>query len=96
MPRSGHTSDPVSAHILANPGWLGAPAGMFSITQTSDGFLWLVSLPGDVYRFDGVRFVRWPVPPGVSGKVLPTPPVIWVASDEFVRLEKWDVSAIST
>ena len=23
MPRSGHTSDPVSAHILANPGWLG-------------------------------------------------------------------------
>src|SRR5687768_11419368 len=40
------------------------PAGMFSITQTSDGFLWLLSLPGDIYRFDGVRFVRWPVPPG--------------------------------
>src|SRR6188474_2532313 len=35
------------------------PAGMFSITQTSDGFLWLLSLPGDLYRFDGVRFVRW-------------------------------------
>ena|ERR1035441_7248859 len=24
------------------------PAGMFSITQTSDGFLWFLSLPGDV------------------------------------------------
>ena len=33
------------------------PAGMFSITQTSDGFLWFLSLPGDVYRFDGVRFL---------------------------------------
>ena len=33
------------------------PAGMFSITQTSDGFLWLLSLPGDIYRFDGVRFL---------------------------------------
>ena len=45
------------------------PAGMFSIAQTSDGFLWLLSLAGDVYRFDGVRFVRWPVPTDPSGKV---------------------------
>ena len=33
------------------------PTGMHEIKQTSDGFLWLVSLPGDIYRFDGVRFV---------------------------------------
>ena len=42
------------------------PAGMFSITQTSDGFLWFLSLPGDVYRFDGVRFLPWRLPAGVS------------------------------
>ncbi len=42
------------------------PAGMFSIAQTSDGFLWFLSLPGDVYRFDGVRFLPWRLPAGVS------------------------------
>ena len=44
------------------------PAGMFSITQTSDGFLWFLSLPGDVYRFDGVRFLPRRLPAGVSNK----------------------------
>ncbi len=34
-----------------------APSEMESITQTADGFLWLVSGPGDAYRFDGVQFV---------------------------------------
>ena len=38
------------------------PAGMFSITQTSDGFLWFVSSRGDVYRFDGVQFRLWHPP----------------------------------
>ena len=38
------------------------PAGMFSITQTSDGFLWFSAIAQGVYRFDGVRFVPW-VPP---------------------------------
>ena len=42
------------------------PSGMYSITQTSDGFLWFVSLPGDIYRFDGVRFVPWHLPAGVG------------------------------
>ena len=27
-------------------------AGMYHIAQTSDGFLWFLSLPGDLYRFD--------------------------------------------
>jgi hypothetical protein len=44
------------------------PAGMFSITQTSDGFLWFLSLPGDVYRFDGVGFLPWRLPAGVSNR----------------------------
>ena len=35
-----------------------APAGMLSITQTADGFLWFSALAQGVYRFDGVRFVR--------------------------------------
>ena len=43
-----------------------APAGMHEIKQTSDGFLWFVSVPGDLYRFDGVHFMRWHLPVGVS------------------------------
>ena len=34
-----------------------APAAMFSITQTSDGFLWFSAVPQGVYRFDGVQFL---------------------------------------
>ncbi len=41
------------------------PTGMHEIKQTSDGFLWFVSLPGDIYRFDGVRFVPWHLPGGI-------------------------------
>src|SRR5271165_5195182 len=36
-----------------------APAGMWSIAQTSDGFLWFSSPIGGMYRFDGVRFLPW-------------------------------------
>ena len=36
-----------------------APAGMLSIAQTSDGFLWFTSLSQGMYRFDGVRFLPW-------------------------------------
>lgn len=32
------------------------PKGMFSISQTADGFLWFSSFTPEVYRFDGVRF----------------------------------------
>jgi hypothetical protein len=38
-----------------------APESMFTITQTTDGFLWLSSLR-ELYRFDGIRFVRWDLP----------------------------------
>ena len=38
------------------------PAGMFSITQTSDGFLWFLSSRGEIYRFDGVQFRPWQIP----------------------------------
>ena len=44
------------------------PAGMFSITQTSDGFLWFSALEQGVYRFDGVRFLPW-VPPAKIGSI---------------------------
>ena len=70
------------------------PAGMFSIAQTSDGFLWLLSLPGDLYRFDGVRFVRWPVPPGPSGKVLAdSAGGLWVTARELVHLKNGVVAS---
>ena len=32
---------------------------MWSITQTSDGFLWFASVSQGMYRFDGVRFLPW-------------------------------------
>jgi hypothetical protein len=40
------------------------PAGMYHIAQTSDGFLWFLSLPADIYRFDGIRFLTWSLPAG--------------------------------
>lgn len=39
-----------------------APAGMYTIAQTSDGFLWLLSSRGDIYRFDGIQFRPWRPP----------------------------------
>ncbi len=44
------------------------PTGMHEIKQTSDGFLWLVSLSDDLYRFDSVHFVKWHLPAGVPFK----------------------------
>ena len=44
------------------------PAGMFSITQTSDGFLWFSALEQGLYKFDGVRFVPW-APPAKIGSI---------------------------
>ena len=34
-----------------------APVGMFTVAQTSDGFLWFSAYAPDIYRFDGVRFL---------------------------------------
>ena len=34
-----------------------APAGMFTVAQTSDGFLWFSNYSPAIYRFDGVRFL---------------------------------------
>jgi len=39
-----------------------APSGMYAITQTSDGFLWLLSSRNEIYRFDGIQFLRWHLP----------------------------------
>jgi len=45
------------------------PSGMYHIVQTSDGFIWLLSLPGNIYRFDGVRVSPWSFPAGVASKI---------------------------
>jgi signal transduction histidine kinase/ligand-binding sensor domain-containing protein len=68
------------------------PSGMFSITQTSDGFLWFLSLPGDVYRFDGARFLPWHLPGGVSnrpiGKILADHTGgLWIVAEELVHIK---------
>jgi signal transduction histidine kinase len=39
----------------------GAPAGIRTLAQTRDGWLWLGTNDG-LYRFDGVRFERYPLP----------------------------------
>ena len=41
----------------------GFPSQIVSITQTTDGYIWIVAEDGEsLFRFDGVRFVRW-IPP---------------------------------
>ncbi|RZU35155.1 two component regulator with propeller domain [Edaphobacter modestus] len=59
-----------------------------AITQTTDGYIWLGTQSG-LFRFDGVRFVRW-VPP--NGKDLPSPEItalfgasngsLWIGTSE--------------
>ena len=44
------------------------PAGMFSITQTPDGFIWVTSVSQGMYRFDGNQFVPWTLP--VDGRII--------------------------
>jgi len=68
------------------------PSGMYEIAQTSDGFLWFLSLPGELYRFDGVRFVPWRFPAGVpfdrqSSIFADHAGGLWLAGDELVRLK---------
>ena len=44
------------------------PAGMFSVMQTPDGFLWLTSVPQGMFRFDGIQFVPRTLP--VDGRTI--------------------------
>jgi len=74
------------------------PAGMFSITQTSDGFLWFLSLSGDLYRFDGVRFLPWRLPAEPSihtvGKIFADrADGLWVVAEELVHLKNGVVTS---
>ena len=43
----------------------GAPAAIRAMAQTRDGWLWIGTLDG-LYRFDGVRFTRYPLPSGLG------------------------------
>lgn len=43
-----------------------APSGMYSIAQTTDGFIWFLSSRGEIYRFDGVEFRAWHKPADVE------------------------------
>ncbi len=68
------------------------PAGMFSITQTSDGFLWFLSLPGDIYRFDGVRFLPRHTPADFSSSTIGSILAdhaggLWVVADGLIHLQ---------
>jgi ligand-binding sensor domain-containing protein len=54
-----------------------APAGMNSIAQSADGFLWFSAFSQELYRFDGVRFV--PRTLSVDGKTVN--PIVQVDAD---------------
>jgi signal transduction histidine kinase/ligand-binding sensor domain-containing protein len=43
----------------------GVPPQIRSMAQTADGWLWLGTADG-LYRFDGMRFARYPLPPGAT------------------------------
>jgi signal transduction histidine kinase/ligand-binding sensor domain-containing protein len=52
----GHTAWRIQDGFLSNPG---------SITQTTDGYIWVATAAG-LMRFDGVKFTPWTVPKGQS------------------------------
>ena len=48
-----------------------APSGIYTVAQTSDGFLWFSTYSPTIYRFDGVRFLprQFPYKGGPGNKV---------------------------
>ena len=52
--------DNISGYSYQVRNWLpgnGAPAGVYNIAQTPDGYLWLANEFG-LYRFDGIHFLN--------------------------------------
>lgn len=78
----------------------GAPLGLvFAIAQTPDGYLWIAGSFG-LFRFDGLRFVRWQPP---KGQALPESPysllvsrdgTLWIGT--FGGLASWNGREIKT
>jgi signal transduction histidine kinase/ligand-binding sensor domain-containing protein len=68
--RSAFALDPQKAITqFVHTSWTekdGAPTGIRDMVQTADGYLWLGTIAGLLYRFDGVRFVRFEPQPGES------------------------------
>ena len=88
---------PLQISQYAHTSWTareGARMGLvFAMAQTPDGYLWIAGLFG-LYRFDGLRFVKWQPPDGQS---LPGGPysllvsrdgTLWIGT--FEGLASWD------
>jgi signal transduction histidine kinase/ligand-binding sensor domain-containing protein len=64
--------DPKQSITQLNHRSWGAADGLdavYSVTQTTDGYLWVIAA-GGLFRFDGIRWMRWEPLPGES--TLPT------------------------
>ena len=92
MSQYAHTSWRVQDGVFS-----GVPSSM---TQTTDGYLWIGTLAGLV-RFDGIRFVKWTPP---DGSQLPSPVIqsllgardgsLWIGTGE--GLSRWQNNVLTS
>jgi len=92
---------PLQVAQYAHTSWTRSSTKMglvFAMAQTPDGYLWLGGSYG-LFRFDGVRFVKWEPPDGRSLWAAPysllasRDGTLWIGT--FYGLDSWDGSTLT-